>query len=771
MRGSFFLFLLLTAIAFIPLAGRTQNVQKTVMFTVTDATTGKPVEGAEVRFKTLIGKLIKKTGSDGKVSFNLYLVGSQGSDWSYTISDLSKAHKTYTGTLTLLASKDYYEVAPLLQATARKVSVSISDANRQPLANTEVRLKDVATPFEVVTITDGAGIASFDMPPGASSGNLILKINKQGFTALLLPVAIDDQASRVEVLVPVQQNIVQADMEVMKPADMLGPTQGLEPTNTLTNPVFFPIPDWGPYQPQCEANVFDDIPFFSHIYVEQEKSFLETITSSCLEPATKALDSVIMFLDAFSKLQPKFQSLYEQAVRENNLDPGFVAATGMWEQKDPRLREEFNNTRRQILGMVNKMQEFAKGPMAYLASCVWDGIKDYALPDDVNKILKTPEDFEKATKSAEAITKELTETKYLPLQVLKNYLLDEFTNIGRNLEKTVKGMNLAMTYLADPTKLLPYKMQTSMALRAAESGMNTIMTDCQIRECDRQIKRGIMAGKEALTASRKLIAQKARCMSDYNEMIVNDIGRKVQPSPQAYLELDNCRKQLLYAQADSAEIRSQLERLAKLCEKIQPIAAVLNARVNKYEQLYNSGVTALEKCKMGEAQLYVNQLLALENSECGHFYPKPYGIAKSEDLKNKIAKVKESGFCNKEKEVITKKGEQKYGPFLVSSGAWLPTGITLKKGDYIRVQADSFFVTKIKTHVGPEGGGHWMWWTLAGEIGTQRFYLSRDLGGEITEGGELKLGTPRGLGSKEFIKEDVDNLSGSLKVMVFVKRK
>jgi hypothetical protein len=115
------------------------------------------------------------------------------------------------------------------------------------------------------------------------------------------------------------------------------------------------------------------------------------------------------------------------------------------------------------------------------------------------------------------------------------------------------------------------------------------------------------------------------------------------------------------------------------------------------------------------------------------------------------------------------KDEKQYGAFYVPSGEWVPTGITFKKGDYFRIEATGYFTAKDGQHIGPEGGGFWMWWTLAGEIGTQRISLGRSGGGEVTQGGALKLGTPRGLGSKEFVKEDVENLQGKLTVYVYSK--
>lgn len=111
--------------------------------------------------------------------------------------------------------------------------------------------------------------------------------------------------------------------------------------------------------------------------------------------------------------------------------------------------------------------------------------------------------------------------------------------------------------------------------------------------------------------------------------------------------------------------------------------------------------------------------------------------------------------------------EKKYGPFFVPSSRWVSTGITFKKGDRFRVEASGAFTTKDGSKIGPEGGGYWTWWTLAGQIGKQRMYVSRGGGGTATENDVLELGTPRGLGSKEFIKEDIENLSGKLTVYVF----
>src|SRR5206468_2193709 len=113
------------------------NVHKTVTISVVDEVTGKPVEGAEIRFRTLIGKLAKKTNAAGKATFDLYLLGKQSYDWKYTVTEpgSNPAHKNFSSTITLLDSKDVYDytaslqptVAPSVQPEARKVSFKIAD--------------------------------------------------------------------------------------------------------------------------------------------------------------------------------------------------------------------------------------------------------------------------------------------------------------------------------------------------------------------------------------------------------------------------------------------------------------------------------------------------------------------------------------------------------------------------------------------------------------------------------------------------------------------
>lgn len=123
------------------------------------------------------------------------------------------------------------------------------------------------------------------------------------------------------------------------------------------------------------------------------------------------------------------------------------------------------------------------------------------------------------------------------------------------------------------------------------------------------------------------------------------------------------------------------------------------------------------------------------------------------------------------KVVIKKKESQDYANVSVPHGKWVPTGLSVKKGDVIEIEAKGAYTTKDGGKIGPEGGGHWGWWTLAVRYGKTVHLPGRGNTYYAEESGDLELGTPRGAGSNTFLPEDIANLQGALTVRVTVKRK
>jgi len=121
--------------------------------------------------------------------------------------------------------------------------------------------------------------------------------------------------------------------------------------------------------------------------------------------------------------------------------------------------------------------------------------------------------------------------------------------------------------------------------------------------------------------------------------------------------------------------------------------------------------------------------------------------------------------------VIKKKERQNYANVNVPHGTWVPTGLSVKKGDVIEIEAKGAYTTKDGGKIGPEGGGRWGWWTLAVRYGKKVHLPGRWNTYVAEEGGDLELGTPRGAGSDKFLPEDIENLKGELTVRVLVKEK
>ncbi len=88
-------------------------------------------------------------------------------------------------------------------------------------------------------------------------------------------------------------------------------------------------------------------------------------------------------------------------------------------------------------------------------------------------------------------------------------------------------------------------------------------------------------------------------------------------------------------------------------------------------------------------------------------------------------------------------GEKKYGPFEVGPGAWVDTGIVLKKGQPYRVVATGYFKYKDPpfTEFGP-GGNVLGRFVLKARIGKQFVNVGGGGGGNAESGAKLRLGAP-----------------------------
>lgn len=661
----------------LPFCSNAQATHKTVTITVVDAVTGKPVEGAEITFKAIIGKLTKKTNSEGKAMFDMYLL-TKTQNWNYTVktNNPGRSYKVYSGSVALTEGKDTYEYTASMQPDKRTVSFRISDEKQQPLSGATVKLKDDQG-LESVSKSDVNGIADFDLVPASSYNNASLTISKEGLKEQTIPVTVNDKTSQVVVVVPSVATVITdtSGITMKKKVDLLEPTNNVTPTRMPPGYTvnISPLPVWGPYSPSCDGNPLARTPMYTSLAVEDEKTLFDNISSSCISAAGDAVDALVDMTENLASIASRTQALWQQEMQRK--DPKFFE-TGQHMisniQKIPQGEKDktykaIGEAVEKLSDMVDKMTKLAEGPELYGAKCLWEAVKNYASPD-MNKLMKITGNFQGARddlkEKMEQIKKRMADTTALNWGD-KN-LLSGWTDIQDKIGKTAEGLNLLLTYVSNPTKILPYEMQVNLAISTAEKMMPNLLNDCQVRECDRQIKQGILAAQASLVAARKLSAQFHKGESKWNRIITDYVTEHYKKEDRGWQYWPENDVRFLSLPADfyntwveyhngaikydeeAVRLQAPLIKLGELCRKLQPIAATLNERVNKYELLYGKGLVAVEECRLKDAEAVVNELQVIENSACGHFFPKPYGKTKSEELKNKIKEAVQTGRCKEE---------------------------------------------------------------------------------------------------------------------------
>jgi len=692
-RSSHLLLLLAFIAALTTSSLKAQGIKKKITITAVDAVTGKPVEGAEVTFKALLGKLVKKTDRDGKAVFDAYML-TKTMNWNYTVKypNSDKTYKAYAGTVAMVDTKDNYEDRASLQPDLRRISFKVADARRQPLQNATVKLKDDKG-NELTSQTDANGVASFDVAPSSNYTNATLAVVKEGFNEYTVPVSVDAQTSQVAVVAPLtEKQVMIVDNGTSNPTtnntpkpknDMLGPTDNT--IQTSLPPGYFSKPQfsvlsWGPYDPECDANPLASVPTFTPLSVEDEKTLLDNLASSCLGSADDAVNALVEATENIVNVSTRLQaawSRWSDVVANNNASQIVQVSEKAMGDTKKIVEEEKDKTKKAITDAIDKTKELlsnikslGEGPEVFVLSCMWDGIKDYAIPDDITKVKKSAESFGKLKKGLQdkmdSIAKLVASDKAFSVSDKsdKNLFTDWGDIIG-NVQKTAGGLNIILSWLKDPRKILPYETQVNLAISSAESMMATLMTDCQTRECDRQIKQGVAAAQAALTAARKLYAQKTKGESKWRSTINDFVSKNYDASDRGweYMAPDDYRLNAIRPQWETwaryhneaidadkqvKKFEGLLNKLADLCNKLQPIAATLNERVSKYGHLYVQGLTDVENCKLDEAEKVLRQMQTLEQSDCGHFFPRPFGKAQSEELSAKIQQAKQSGKCKED---------------------------------------------------------------------------------------------------------------------------
>lgn len=677
---------------------------KKVTLTVVDAG-GKPVEGAEVAHKGVFKKQKKITDAQGKVTFEIYIVLTSVQVY-FEVKSINAAapFKTVQANITVTSDREFFDLSTSVQLESRQVKVKLVDEKNQALPNTRAILSD-ANGSQATAVSDNSGTATFNVSPGSfKSSDATLTLERPGYEKYISPVNI----SAPTTITALMQRTTSSGEATSNVTGMMQKAPGssamMEPTNNVMNTIpnedqrrinNIPAPVWGPYTPLCDKDPVPSVPEFNSHFVKDEQDLLDYFAESCLGSGQEAFDSIAALYSKVQDIATKIQAaIRAKQATQSALD----VAKDVVIEDGLSFKKSFEEAHKKSKAVVDNMKKFAAGPTGYIASCFWEGFVNYGvaqLPEDLQKVKKSAESFSAATEEMQAklerIQGVISKGKLTQEDVLA---LHDWSKITKGINQSAEALGILLAYVKDPKKLLPYEIQLSSDIEAIELMMGALLTDCQISDCDRRLRNAVSTGQQALMATRKYYAQMRKGEMKWKEKIYqstrnyNFTHYTFDPGVPHWDQWAMFHNEAIKADQKRELIQRMLVQLSDLCSRLEPIAKTLNERVNKYERMYAEGLTHIAGCKLAEADNIAKQLRSLESSNCGHFFPAPYGKTKSAELTDYITKARKDNQCNKQdKSEINEKVVYKF------SGVKIARQSKTEKGAGVDVRQWSYSAT------------------------------------------------------------------------------
>lgn len=402
-------------------------------------------------------------------------------------------------------------------------------------------------------------------------------------------------------------------------------------------------PVWGPYQLFCSTDPAAGVAEFKVTFVKDDQTLLDYVSNACVGSATNAIDTLTEMLVKMESLSSRNSRMWTGGMRN-----GFTGQNTQTGKRADTVRQLYADNKlaldRSARETVEKLKEFAgklkgfyQAAQAFGGKCLLDGVKGYFLA-------QLPPDIQKLASGVEGVAKayELLNDKLPKMQRVidagvanasseDKKLFTDLKDIKDIIQNGASGLGGLVSIVSNPAKLLPLELQMSLVLETIEDKMKYLISDCNIRECDLLLRDGIAAGQQALLLARKEYAQNQKRAQKENVSLADQATFRSNASA---------------AYEKEQRVKSFLATLGGYCARLQPYVTILNDRVQQYEAIYSKGLDAVEACKHEEAKEFANQLAKLENGNCGHFFPSPYGKTMSADLLEKISRSVLVGLCN-----------------------------------------------------------------------------------------------------------------------------
>lgn len=451
--------------------------------------------------------------------------------------------------------------------------------------------------------------------------------------------------------------------------DMTGPTSN---GNSTAMPpghrVLMRNDNEGPYIPKCVTDPVKGVSEFSWFAVPSDKDLLDYISESCIGGAADAVNALTDMVEEVALLSTDIKALMADKKGAGINGVSTVAA-----KHKETLGSSMEKAYKKTKSLYTSMGELAAGPELFAAKCMFGGLTEYAKASTAGKMMEELKQVKDATekyaKAKKAVNERLVVldklTQGINLTSSEMTLISNWTDVTSSLQTVAKGVNVLLSFVTDPNKFRSYESQAESELATAESLIGSLISDCQIRACDEHIKEGISAGQKALTASRRLAAQRHKEEDKWAQRINDYVYKHPLAAGRGWQYLDGddpslipirsewepwakAHNERIEAEKEEENIKATLLKLGGLCTKMQPIANTLNDRISKYVQIYANGMKAAEACETKNAEGMLTQLKNLENSSCGSFFPTDNGRKRSEDLEKKMNEVRNSHKCEVE---------------------------------------------------------------------------------------------------------------------------
>jgi|GEM_PF-3745096 len=571
----------------------------------------------------------------------------------------------------LFCSGLFIAVTPVKIAAQKAITIKVVDKERKPITDAKITLMDSDLENAVEARSDANGMVTFNNISLAKYKNgATLHVEKE-YANVSFGISLENSTTPVTIVAPIVMNISKDDKQVIfdwgndpkkdvpQKKELLGPTENV---NVLKKPPLTNTIVWGPYSPSCDFNPILAVPEFSSIAVVGEKTLSDAISSSCFGAAEEAVNSLVAVTEHAISISSQVKFAWNQIYQQR--DPKALATM-------QKLEDDVNANTKKLMedafektsALLENVKKLTVGPELYVVSCLWDGMKQYAIPESIAKLKTATGAIGKAKQALQekvsAIRNRIASGKR-PEWADKD-LFTNWEDVTKNLDKSTDGLSMLLAYVSDPKTILPNEQQADLAISAAEAMLGSLIGNCQIREVERQISVATSAAQEALTATRLFAAQNKKEESKWRKLINDFVSKNYPPADRGWEHMDPSDPRLnaisdkwgtwakyhntaINEDRHAKAIEQKLVKISDLCSKLQSASITINDRVEKFRLRWMDGLKYINECKVKEAEGIVRELSNLENSACQHFFPKALDKTLGEDLAERIIKAKAK--CN-----------------------------------------------------------------------------------------------------------------------------